>query len=257
MVNPTLLRRVGLRTRGVVEAALRFPGHPPGSRRDDDSSVVSRIEKHRAALFRVFPGPPQDLRALGGDALRANRHHHDAIPIPIHLLSIREILLSRYRRNLRIFPWSSTGLKGGFEPQAGGDAPRPFLRAKGSTAVDALAHPGQRSRIVVAVDRRNPAARTIHRTLDQERRTNLRPPGRQARPPPILRAAYEFRATRVPLDIRKHRQQVLVLLNREDLEAPLPDMARRPSTTKVPANVRGHHPLHPTTKTAVRSSPHN
>ena len=56
MVNPTLLRRVGLRTRGVVEAALRFPGHPPGSRRDDDSSVVSRIEKHRARSSGSFQG---------------------------------------------------------------------------------------------------------------------------------------------------------------------------------------------------------
>ena len=61
---------------------------------------------------------------------------------------------------------------------------------------------------------------------------------------------------RVALDIAQHRQQVLVLLDREGLEPALPDVAAAVVVLVVTAHVGVLQPVHPAAEIAVAVRPH-
>ena len=55
----------------------------------------------------------------------------------------------------------------------------------------------------------------------------------------------------VPLHIAQHSQEMLILLNRECFETPLPNAAVRAVTTVIGSNMGGEKPLHPTAQITV------
>ena len=66
----------------------------------------------------------------------------------------------------------------------------------------------------------------------------------ETRPAPVSRVIDELRSYRIEQHIAEHGEQMMVLLNRETLEAPLPDMAMTPVMPMIATDVTGHPPLH-------------
>jgi hypothetical protein len=80
-------------------------------------------------------------------------------------------------------------------------------------------------------------------------------PRARTRPRPTHRIGGELSAHRIALDVPQNRQQVLVLLNGEGLEPPLPDSADRRMAPAVIVDMRREEPLHPSAQVTVKVGP--
>ena len=56
---------------------------------------------------------------------------------------------------------------------------------------------------------------------------------------------------RIPFNVAEHRDQIFVILNRERLEPPLPDVPRGPVMAMVSVRVSCEQPLHPSSQVAI------
>src|SRR3989304_10001010 len=90
-----------------------------------------------------------------------------------------------------------------------------------------------------AIDFARPSAGSIYWCIAEERRTCLAHPKSQAGPGPVPRPLHQPGSEGIPLHVSYHRQQVLVTLNGEGLEATLPDMPGGAVLTMMPADVGG------------------
>lgn len=72
----------------------------------------------------------------------------------------------------------------------------------------------------------------------------------ETRPTPVRCVLDDLRADGIEQDIAENGEQVMVLLNRETLEAPLPDMAMTAVVPMIAPDMTGHPPLHEGTERA-------
>ncbi len=77
----------------------------------------------------------------------------------------------------------------------------------------------------------------------------------QARPFPVFAASDEFGAEGDPLDVAEDRREVVIVLDREGLEPPLPDVAAGLVMPMVSLRVRRERPAHPPPEVAVSVGP--
>jgi len=132
---------------------------------------------------------------------------------------------------------------------------RPALAAERRPAQHAAPQRSQLLRRLRAVHVSRPALRPMHRSLAQPRRPLRTHPRRQARPAPILRRTHQTGPQGIPLHIAQNREQVLVLLDGERLEPPLPDVTAGAMMKMITPYVGGHQPLHPAGKIAIAARP--
>ena len=72
---------------------------------------------------------------------------------------------------------------------------------------------------------------------------------------PFLGAAHQTRTQWIPLDVPDDGQQMVVFLDRECLETPLPNMTAALVDFAIAANMDGQEPMHPTAQMAVMFGP--
>jgi hypothetical protein len=149
----------------------------------------------------------------------------------------------------------SEGTKTRLESEPSSGLGRPGVGSKWSLSVDA---PAQCLELRVGrgcVDPVDPFSRAGHGAGMAPEPGFGGKAGGQARPGPMFRAHDEVRSQRVALDLAQDDQEVLILLDGEGFEAPLPDVTIRMVVRMIPPDVRRQEPLHPSAQIAVGARP--
>src|SRR5262249_45340523 len=89
----------------------------------------------------------------------------------------------------------------------------------------------------------------------KSRRAAIGTAAAQAGPWPVLGLPHQPGAQRIPLHVAQHRQQVIIVLNREGFVAALPEMAAAVMDGVVAADMSGQQPLHEPAHVAVTLGP--
>lgn len=154
-----------------------------------------------------------------------------------------------------LFPGTAAGAEGAFQAERGYRLLLPAVTAVRYTPFHAPMQRQQFAFRLRLVDMPLPAFASFHRTFGIPRGPGGRARQAERRVGPQRGGFDEVCPEGIPLDIPQHGQQVLVLLDGERFESPLPDVAGGLVMLVVAADVRGEQPLHPAGQIAVLARP--
>ena len=227
--------------RRVIVGRVRKRDQPNPSPRDWlQSHARGEAPVPAPAIESQFPKPgqappPRQKRGCGaspcshiGDWLQS--HARGGAPVPVPATD-------------RASPWSLSSRPARFSVRLAGLDPR----TNGS----------QFSLVVRLINDVDPIGRPLDRRLCQPTRVSrsTRPP--QARPFPVFGLLNQSASQRVSLDVSNHPKQVLVFLDRNRLEATLPEMATTGVILSVAVVEPAHDSLHPTAEITVGDGPND
>ena len=150
----------------------------------------------------------------------------------------------------RRFLRSASRPKAGGQSQTLGDGLRPGLASVRFSSLHRVSQAVEVAGGQWFVDARRPGGGTQRRFAQPQLRTPFAPRG-ETRPSPILRPLHQFGTQRVAFDVTRNGPQVIFILDRERLEAALPDVPGRAVMTMITPRVCRQEPLHPAPEVAL------
>ena len=154
-----------------------------------------------------------------------------------------------------LLPRTAAGAEGAFQAERGHRLLLPAVAAVRDPPFHAPPQSQQLPFRLRLVDMLLPAVAPFHRTFAIPRGSGGRTRQVEGRVGPDRGGFDEVRPEGISLDIPQHRQQVLVLLDGERFESPLPDVAGGLVVLVVAADVRREQPLHPAGQIAILARP--
>ncbi len=152
-----------------------------------------------------------------------------------------------------IQPWSPARPQRRFKPKLLRSLDLPIRVAKRGPPFNTRSKCRQLSFRLYAVDDSSPMYRPGNRPIGQQPLWAATFGRIQARPFLILTSLYEVRPQGIAFDVTQHSQIMFVILNRERLKPPLPDMSASLVMSMIPPHMSGQQPLHPATQITISS----